>query len=382
MKHYLKRFTGWVTALRRKLKRSPFEIARIRLTIFYTVITMAIIGLFSIALLISLERNTRMVVADEFMIPDELSIISNATKSLSDDLASPPVQPTPPPKALRLPRVHSGVTMNRFLVFRRTVDDLEHNIILADGVLLFLVALLGYIIAGRTLKPIQENIAIQKRFLADASHDLRTPLAIMKSESQVLLHTGSHDHTEFKEVLKSNLEEIDRMSKLVDDLLVMARTEELPDRSTFETVRISDLLERLAKKFESQAKGRAIELVHVEIIDGLVRGERYQLERAFQNVLQNAINYTMAGGTITMKSKIKGNNYEISISDTGVGIAKKDLPFVFDRFYKASHSRNEGSGSGLGLPIVRQIIEGHGGTVHIDSEEGVGTTVHIGLPIA
>lgn len=374
MKHYLKQCTEWVTALKRRLKRSPFEVARIRLTIFYTVITMAIIGLFSIALLISLERNTRMVVADEFIIPDELTILSATPQ--------PSIERTIPPQEFHLPRIHAGPQMNRFLVFRRTVDDLERSIVVADGALLFLVALLGYIIAGRTLKPIQENVNIQRRFLADASHDLRTPLAIMKSESQVLLRMGSRDPKDFRDVIESNLEEIDTMSKLVDDLLVMARTEELPDKTTFEDVRIGDLLEKVARKIIGRAADKQIAFVHEAVTDGVVRGEAYQLERAFQNVLQNALNYTEKGGKIILSSSQKSGDYVVTVKDSGVGISKKDLPFVFDRFYKASHSRNEGSGSGLGLPIVRQIVERHGGTVMIESEEGVGTTVHIRLPAA
>lgn len=369
---------AWVTALKRRLRRSPFEVARIRLTIFYTAITMAIICLFSIALLVSLERNTRMVVADEFVIPDELTIVTSAVAPQNLEVQESAI----PPQEFRLPRMHPGPQMNRFLVFRRTVDDLERSIVLADGVLLFLVALLGYIIAGRTLKPIQENVNIQKRFLADASHDLRTPLAIMKSESQVLLQTGSRDNTEYREVIKSNLEEIDRMSRLVDDLLIMARTEELPNKTSFTNVQIGELLQHVAKKIAARAAQKHIEFSSALITDGVVRGEQYQLERAVQNILQNALNYTMEGGRITLSSMQKGDIYSIAIKDTGVGISKKDLPHIFDRFYKASHSRNEESGSGLGLPIVRQIVERHGGSVTIESEEGVGTVVHIRLPIA
>jgi signal transduction histidine kinase len=378
MKHYLKQCMVWATALKRKLRRSPFEVARIRLTIFYTTITMAIIVLFSVALIISLERNTRMVVADQFMIPGELTIVTSAIPRQDFEAR----ESTLPPQEFRLPRMHPGPSMNRFLVFRRTVDDLERSIVVADGMLLFLVALLGYIIAGRTLRPIQENVNIQKRFLADASHDLRTPLAIMKSESQVLLQTGSRDHVEFKEVIESNLEEIDKMSRLVDDLLIMARTEEIPNKTAFADVQVGELLQKAAKKIVARASQKHIDFSYELITDGVIRGEQYQLERAVQNILQNALNYTPDGGKITLSSTQKGDSYHITVKDTGVGISPKDLPHIFDRFYKASHSRNEESGSGLGLPIVRQIIERHGGLVTIESEEGVGTVVHIRLPIA
>lgn len=366
------------TALKHKLRRSPFEVARIRLTIFYTTITMAIIGLFSVALIISLERNARMVVADEFLLPDEVTIVS----PLLTHQAFQQRSPIRPPQEFRIPKIYPSLQMNRFKVFRRTVDDIERNIVIADGILLFLVALLGYIIAGRTLRPIQENVNIQKRFLADASHDLRTPLAIMKSESQVLLQTGSQDHVEFKEVIQSNLEEIDKMSRLVDDLLMMARTEEEPNKTMFSDVQIGELLQKASKKIMARAAQKQIDFSYELITDGVIRGEQYQLERAIQNILQNALNYTHEHGKISLSSTQRGSMYNITIKDTGVGISEKDIPHIFDRFYKASHSRNEESGSGLGLPIVRQIIERHGGTITIESEEGVGTVVHIRLPIA
>jgi signal transduction histidine kinase len=150
----------------------------------------------------------------------------------------------------------------------------------------------------------------------------------------------------------------------------------------FEEVNVSDLLEKVAKKITGRATEKQITFTHDLIVDGFIRGEQYQLERAFQNVLQNALNYTLPSGKITLSATLKNKDYVVTIKDTGVGISKKDLPHVFDRFYKASHSRNEGSGSGLGLPIVRQIVERHGGTVTIESEEGVGTTVQMRFPTA
>ena len=108
---------------------------------------------------------------------------------------------------------------------------------------------------------------------------------------------------------------------------------------------------------------------------------KYNFERALQNVLQNAINYTKENGNISIKTKLINKCVGIIIKDTGVGISEKDLPNIYDRFYKAEHSRNDNSGSGLGLGIARQIIEQHAGTINISSEVGVGTEVTISIPI-
>ena len=221
----------------------------------------------------------------------------------------------------------------------------------------------------------------QKRFLADASHDLRTPLTIIKSESQVLVQSDSKDIGEYIKIVQSNIEEINKMSLLVDDLLLIGRTEIINKNKVIEKIEIQNLLQKLVSKMEIQAQKKYIKLTLTKSEVLSINCNPHMMERALQNILQNAINYTPNDGSISLFLVQDKNTCVIKINDTGVGIAEKDLPYVFDRFYKAEHSRNDASGSGLGLPIAKQIIEQHGGEIILESEKNVGTTVYIKIPI-
>jgi two-component system sensor histidine kinase CiaH len=265
-------------------------------------------------------------------------------------------------------------------LFKQNIDDIETDIMITDLSLLFLVTWISYIIAGRTLLPIKEALESQKRFSADASHDLRTPLAILTTESEVLLQSHSTDIEDYKKVIISNLEEANKMSALVSDLLLIARTEDKLQKSNTVSVDIKGFIEQIVKKVLPQATEKEIAIEIMCIESGQVKIHPNHFERALQNIIQNAIHYTKQGGKIEIKIRKENSKLVIVVADTGVGIAKSDLPYVFDRFYKASHSRNDASGSGLGLPIARQIIEQHGGTIRIDSTEGVGTSVSIKMP--
>jgi len=233
-------------------------------------------------------------------------------------------------------------------------------------------------LAGRTLKPIKESLDAQKKFSADASHDLRTPLAVITTESEVVLQNEESQEKDFREAVKSNLEEAQKMSKLVDDLLVISRGEN-ENVPVFVSVDLHNFIEKIVLKMEPQTKNNGLNLEIEEYKKILVKIDQNNFERAISNILQNAIYYTKTGG-IKISLTEDGKNAHITISDTGVGISEKELPFVFDRFYKAEHSRNDESGSGLGLPIAKQIIERQGGTIKINSIVGVGTAVSITIP--
>jgi signal transduction histidine kinase len=338
MKHYLKQFTAWVTASRRNLKNNIFEKARIRLTVFYVVMMVIVMAIFSVALLVTLEQNIKDSLGDE---------IENQNA--------------------------------RDRVFNNTVDNAEKSIMVTDAIVLLLVAGAGYFLAGRTLRPIKKTLDAQKQFTADASHDLRTPLAILKTESEVLLQSNSSDVEEYKKNITSNIEEIDRMSRLVADLLLIARTDGDNTNSTdvVTQINLKSFLEKIIIKNINQANIKGVDLKFEASPDVSINVFPDTLERAIQNILQNSINYTKEKGTILLRAIDEKNSVKIEIQDTGIGIAADDLPHVFDRFYKASHSRKDASGSGLGLPIAKHIVEQHAGNIAIKSTEGVGTTVSI-----
>lgn len=258
-------------------------------------------------------------------------------------------------------------------------DEIISLIYYIDGSLLILIGVLSYFLAGKTLKPIKDSLDAQKKFSADASHDLRTPLAIITTESEVVLQNSSNKEKDYKKVIISNLEEARKMSTLVNDLLIISRSENENISNNFIVVDLYNFVEKIMSKMKTQAENKGLLISINEYKKILVKVDASNFERAISNIIQNAVNYTKKG---EIKVIVSGDHKKanITISDTGVGINEQELPFIFDRFYKAEHSRNDESGSGLGLCISKQIIEQHKGNIIIESKIGVGTTVNITIP--
>lgn len=324
----------------KKIYSNPFDQAKIKLTFFYVLIMTLIIIFFSSILFFTLEKNTRDII-------DEVEV----TQSIKEELYS------------------------------RQTDNLQNIIIISDLFILILITISSYYLAHKTLKPIKDSLDSQKKFTADASHDLRTPLAIMRTENEVLIQNPNSSIIDYRQVVRSNLEEISKMSSLVEDLLLIARTENTLDVSNLEKVDLKNSLNILIQKNQKQFENKHLKLEIENELSVYLKINKYNLERALQNILQNAINYTKENGTISFKTQLIGKCVELVIEDTGVGISEKDLPNIYYRFYKAEHSRNDNSGSGLGLAITKQIIEQNGGSISLSSEMGVGTKVTIILPI-
>lgn len=317
------------------MKDKIFRKAKIKLTAFYVGIMFLILFIFSSVLMFTLESRLRASLDGKILI----------TQEQEDPL-------------------------------RNASDDIEAVIYTVDGLLLLVIAFSSYFLAGRTLKPIKDTLDAQAKFSADASHDLRTPLAIIMTESEVLLQGKDQNISDYKKVVESNLEEAKKMNLLVSDLLLIARGEN--SQLEKEKVDLSDLLSAIVLKMKQQAEHKNLNLEQNIQKDISVYINKTDVERSIKNILQNAINYTKNGGIkITLKNENK--KVILEIVDTGVGISEKDLPFIFDRFYKAEHSRNDESGSGLGLPIAKTLLERNSGKIDITSKKGVGTKVTIVL---
>ena len=315
------------------MKDKIFQKAKIKLTAFYVAVMFCILVIFTGILMSTIESRLRASLDGKILI----------TQEQEDPL-------------------------------RNASDDIEAVIYTIDGLLLLVIAFSSYFLAGRTLKPIKDTLDTQEKFSADASHDLRTPLAIIITESEVLLQGKEVGVSEYKKVIESNIEEAKKMNILVGDLLVIARGEgSILEK---EKVDISVLLSSIINKMKQQIDNKNLLLVQNIEKNILLSINAKDIERIIKNILQNAINYTKAG-TIQVTLKQKNTRVVLEITDTGVGISKKDLPFVFDRFFKAEHSRNDESGSGLGLPIAKTLLERHEGTIDITSEIGVGTKATI-----
>lgn len=219
-----------------------------------------------------------------------------------------------------------------------------------------------------------------RRFTADAAHELRTPLAVLRCEADVALETAASAR-EYRHVLENQLEEIDRLARLADELLLLCREDARLSPLRRDEVAIDRLLAELVDTLSAAAEVRGVELALDAPVACVLAGDRDRLRRLFFNLIENAIKYTPAGGDVRVSCRQSGSRVEVAVCDTGVGIAAEHLPHLFQRFYRVDASRASSGGFGLGLSIARSLVEIHQGTIGIESRPGAGTTVSVALPV-
>ena len=220
----------------------------------------------------------------------------------------------------------------------------------------------------------------QKQFLQDASHELRTPIAIAQTNVEVLEmqeDPTAKDYEHLMQVLKMSLE---RMNSVNDGLLLLAEGRQTQYK--WSEVDMGSLAREIVDEASGRAEAAQVHL-EVEIASGDVRvmGDSTRLKQAIMNLVDNAVKYNKSGGKVKISAKAEGSSVSIEVKDTGIGISEADLPRVFERFYRVDKSRSRKmGGSGLGLSIVKKIIEDHKGTITVDSIPGEGSTFRIVLP--
>ncbi len=231
----------------------------------------------------------------------------------------------------------------------------------------------------RRAEELQAADRTRRLLLADVSHELMTPITGMRGYLETLsLHAQSLDPDTRDRYMAIIRDETRRVEHIVGDLLDLARLEGGGDTFDLQDVPLEDLFGRVLARHGRSAEEKGVELV-TEIAPGaeLVSGDPMRLEQAFQNLAANALRHTPRGGKVSLKAVMEDDGLKVTISDTGSGIAQEHLPHVFDRFYKIDPSRTGQSGSGLGLSIVKAIVERHRGTVTVASTPGSGTTFTI-----
>jgi heavy metal sensor kinase len=235
-----------------------------------------------------------------------------------------------------------------------------------------LVATLNEMIAR-----LEKSVDKIRQFSGDVSHELRTPLTIIRGEVEVLLRKD-RDVSEYIRTLDSVLEESQRMEKIIDDLLFLSRIEALDRAKLNQSVRLNEILTTVVESRNPMIRKQGVECEAGEIEEVTVKGNADLLERMIANILDNALRYTQEGGTISYSLTKTGNSAQLEISDTGIGIPADAIPFIFDRFFVVDKSRSkETGGSGLGLSIVKWIVDSHKARIDVRSEEGKGTTVGV-----
>lgn len=245
-----------------------------------------------------------------------------------------------------------------------------------------LVAVAGYIFSGIALKPAEQAMQLTRRFVADAGHELNTPIAIIEASLEALSEILKENN------VKEDLTEIiakasARMSELASDLIFLARVENPTSHYVMAPVSVKKLLEDVCEDFITLAKSRDIHFKLGSVSEFEVMGNLEFLRRMVTNLASNALRYTDAGGTIILWSEVEGRNLAIKVSDTGIGIPQESIDHVFDRFYRVDKARARAAGgAGLGLSIVKAVVESHKGNITVTSEVGRGSTFKVTIPLA
>jgi two-component system, OmpR family, sensor histidine kinase CiaH len=318
-----------------------FGTARLRLTLWYLAILALIVGLLSFALYHILVR---------FPPPDVPGGPLSLTKVVAI-LASIP---------------------NQVLAWQIVAVDLS---------VLILAALGAYVLAGRTLQPIATTMARQQYFAAAASHELRTPLTALRGTMEVAL-LRRRTPEEYEQVLAGAIAEVERMSSLVTDLLAVVRAERESEALHPELLDLRDVVRAVVEgtRVPATAKRLAFEVA----LDGplLVLGDPTQLRQAVATLVDNAVDYTPAGGTIRVASRRVRGRAVLEVEESGPGIAPEHLPHLFEPFYRVDATRDRGAGHlGLGLALAAWIVRAHKGRLGVASHLGQGTIFTLAVPL-
>jgi signal transduction histidine kinase len=248
-----------------------------------------------------------------------------------------------------------------------------------------LVAIGGLWLTQKALDPIEKSFQQLKQFTADASHELRGPLTVIQASVEVMRNHPERVHPKDAKKLASIASATKQMSHLAQDLLFLARAE--ADVSTpvgeWKLIPLDDVLQNLMELFEALAQEKEIALKYECMAPASVMGDEAQLGRLVSNLLENALQYTPAGGQVILTLAKQNRSALVSVQDTGIGIERENLSYVFDRFWRAdkARSRREG-GTGLGLAIAQAIAKRHGGKITVTSEIDVGSTFQVRLPLS
>ncbi len=228
------------------------------------------------------------------------------------------------------------------------------------------------------LRCLEAAVLRLRQFTADASHELRTPLSVLNVQAQSALASGGFD-PEAASLIKSQLEEIDRLALMVEDLLTLSRLESpAVERAS---VDVADLVLESVEQFRAIAESKGVDLNVTKVEPSVITGDRSQLRRLVSNLLDNALEHTERGGSVSVELGRSEDILRLIVADDGRGISASDIPRIFERFYRADRSRSRRTGgAGLGLAIVKCVVEFHGGRVTVESELGKGSSFVVELP--
>lgn len=263
------------------------------------------------------------------------------------------------------------------------IQEMKNHVVMVllgiNGTILVVMGGISYFLAGQTLRPIEEMMETQDRFISDASHELKTPLTAMKSSLEVYVRDPKLTLAEAKSVLKDNINEVNRLQLLSESLLTLSEDDA---RTTFTAVSLDEVMGESVRLITHSADKKQIRITTPSFADIRIHGDKSQLIELFVIILDNAVKYSGKKSSIRITKHTQKKGMEIRVQDEGCGIEEEDLPHVFDRFYRSDSARKkqEIGGYGLGLSIAKKITEVHEGEIAVTSEPQKGTTVSVTLP--
>ncbi|MEA5534258.1 HAMP domain-containing sensor histidine kinase [Crocosphaera sp. XPORK-15E] len=264
------------------------------------------------------------------------------------------------------------------------LDRLRLESTLGGIIALGLISVGGMWLTQQSLKPIEQSFQQLKQFTADASHELRSPLTVIKTSVDVLHTHGDRFHRDDLPKLDLILNATHQMSLLVEDLLLLARMDgqRVMSRQQWKTIPLIELLEDVVEFLEPNADQKNIALKLYCLREARVKGDGHQLLRLFSNLVENGLQYTPKGGMVKVSLTQADKSAVVIIEDTGIGIAPENLPYIFDRLWREELARTyRPQGSGLGLAIAQALAQHHGGEITVNSKVGIGSRFQVRLPL-
>lgn len=333
---------------------NTFHSTRLKLTAWYVIISIVITLLFSLVIYFGITTQLDgMSKFQELNKQNNIQINPSISSSMS-----------PPPS------LDPESAKNRIFLI----------LLIVNGVVLCVSGGAGYVLAGRTLRPIIEMLEEQSRFITDASHELKTPLTAIRTEFEVAMLEKNMSKQQSEKLIKSSYEEIVNLQGLAENLLELTSQQKKRGNLKPKDVSLLEVTEAALGKVIPLAKQKHITINNL-VDDYILQGEEQSLAELFVILLDNAIKYSPDNSEVKLNSKKTDRHIMITVSDNGIGIAQKDCLHIFDRFYRADKSRSKMAGYGLGLSIAKEIVESHKGSISVESEINHGTVFTIKLPL-
>jgi two-component system sensor histidine kinase CiaH len=340
-----------------------FRTARLKLTAWYVFIIMLVSICFSIVMYSMLVQEVqRAVRTQRFRFERRLE---------QDRVLITPEQLTEPFSQQLSPDIENEI-----------IHNIQIQLLLVNAGILVVSAGFSYLLAGKTLHPIQSMVEEQHRFISDASHELRTPLTALRTTFEVALREQNLTLKEAKELIKENLEEIDNLQALSGALLKLSSYQNKANDQHFQPLQLEDVAQAAIKKITPLANKKKIS-IKTETTPVTIEGSTQQLTELVIILLDNAIKYSSKNKTIIVSLTHNQKWARLSFIDQGVGIPTEDLNHIFDRFYRTdkSRSRSQIAGYGLGLSIAQHIAQLHKGKIEVESALGEGSVFSVFLPV-